>query len=49
MMQLYNFFRSVTSHRLHIALNLKRLSYEYVSVDLPEQSAAIGAKSAPIT
>ena len=28
-MKLYNFFRSDTSHRLRIALNLKGLSYEY--------------------
>lgn len=34
MMQLYNFFRSGTSHRLRIALNLKGLRYEYVAVDL---------------
>ncbi|MFA4970017.1 MAG: maleylacetoacetate isomerase [Sulfuritalea sp.] len=34
MMQLYNFFRSGTSHRLRIALNLKGLSYDYVAVDL---------------
>ncbi|CAI06872.1 maleylacetoacetate isomerase [Aromatoleum aromaticum] len=33
-MQLYNFFRSGTSHRLRIALNLKGLDYEYVAVDL---------------
>jgi len=33
-MKLYNFFRSSTSHRLRIALNLKGLSYEYVPVDL---------------
>ncbi|MEO8120065.1 MAG: maleylacetoacetate isomerase [Rhodoferax sp.] len=33
-MQLHNFFRSGTSHRLRIALNLKGLSYEYVAVDL---------------
>lgn len=34
MMQLYNFFRSGTSHRLRIALNLKGLDYDYVPVDL---------------
>ncbi|QCG94742.1 maleylacetoacetate isomerase [Azospirillum sp. TSA2s] len=34
MMQLYNFFRSGTSHRLRIALNLKGLDIEYVAVDL---------------
>lgn len=33
-MQLYNFFRSGTSHRLRIALNLKRIAYDYVAVDL---------------
>lgn len=33
-MQIHNFFRSGTSHRLRIALNLKGLSYDYVAVDL---------------
>jgi maleylpyruvate isomerase len=33
-MKLYNFFRSGTSHRLRIALNLKGLGYEHVTVDL---------------
>jgi len=33
-MELYNFFRSGTSHRLRIALNLKGLAYDYVAVDL---------------
>jgi maleylpyruvate isomerase len=33
-MQLHNFFRSGTSHRLRIALNLKGLRYDYVAVDL---------------
>ncbi|MFM9425276.1 maleylpyruvate isomerase [Variovorax sp. GrIS 2.14] len=33
-MKLYNFFRSGTSHRLRIALNLKNLTYEQVAVDL---------------
>jgi len=32
--KLYNFFRSGTSHRLRIALNLKGLQTEYVPVDL---------------
>ena len=33
-MKLYNFFRSGTSHRLRIALNLKGVSAEYVAIDL---------------
>jgi maleylpyruvate isomerase len=33
-MKLYNFFRSSTSHRLRIALNLKGLATDYVAVDL---------------
>ena len=33
-MKLYNFFRSGTSHRLRIALNLKGLAYQYGAVDL---------------
>jgi maleylpyruvate isomerase len=33
-MKLYNFFRSGTSHRLRIVLNLKGLSYDYMAVDL---------------
>lgn len=33
-MELYNFFRSGTSHRLRIALRLKGLDVEYVPVDL---------------
>ena len=33
-MQLHGFFRSGTSHRLRIALNLKGLAYEQVAVDL---------------
>ena len=33
-MKLYNFFRSGTSHRLRIALNLKGLPTTYVPVDL---------------
>jgi maleylpyruvate isomerase len=35
-MKLYNFFRSGTSHRLRIALNLKGLDYDYVAVNLPK-------------
>ena len=33
-MKLYTFFRSGTSHRLRIALNLKGLTVEHVAVDL---------------
>ena len=33
-MRLYNYFRSGTSHRTRIALNLKGLSYEYIPVNL---------------
>ena len=33
-MKLYNFFRSGTSHRLRVALNLKGLNPQYVPVDL---------------
>lgn len=33
-MKLYSFWRSGTSHRTRIALNLKGLSYEYVAVHL---------------
>lgn len=33
-MKLYNFFRSGSSHRLRIALNLKGVQTEYVPVDL---------------
>lgn len=33
-MELYNFFRSGTSHRLRIALHLKGLAYTYKAVDL---------------
>ncbi len=36
-MKLYNFFRSGTSHRLRIALNLKGLSADYVAVDLRKE------------
>ncbi|SEA85815.1 maleylacetoacetate isomerase [Variovorax sp. YR216] len=34
-MELFNFFRSGTSHRLRIALNLKGLAYDYRAIDLP--------------
>jgi|SRR5450830_2792 len=37
MLQLHNFFRSGTSHRLRIALNLKGLDYQYVAVSLAGQ------------
>lgn len=33
-MKIYGFFRSGTSHRLRIALNLKNISYDQVAVDL---------------
>jgi len=33
-MKLYSYFRSGTSHRLRIALNLKGLAYDYQAVDL---------------
>jgi maleylpyruvate isomerase len=36
-MKLYDFFRSGTSHRLRIALNLKGLSYEQVAIDLRKE------------
>lgn len=41
-MKLHNFFRSGTSHRLRIALNLKGLPYDYVPVALPAE-AHLGA------
>jgi maleylpyruvate isomerase len=34
MLKLHGFFRSGTSHRLRIALNLKGLAYEQVAIDL---------------
>jgi len=37
-MKLYNFFRSGTSHRLRIALNLKGLKRDYVAVDLRREA-----------
>lgn len=36
-MKVYNFFRSGTSHRLRIALELKGVPYDYVAVDLPHE------------
>ncbi|MDD2926858.1 maleylacetoacetate isomerase [Rhodoferax sp.] len=33
-MKVYNYFRSSTSHRLRIVLNLKGLNWDYVAVDL---------------
>jgi maleylpyruvate isomerase len=36
-MKLYGFFRSGTSHRLRIALNLKGLSYDQVGIDLRKE------------
>ena len=33
-MKLYSFFRSGTSHRLRIALNLKGIATDYVAIDL---------------
>ncbi len=33
-MKLYNFFRSGTSHRLRIALNLKGIKTDYIPIDL---------------
>ena len=36
-MKLYNYFRSGTSHRLRIALNLKGLRSDYVAVDLRKE------------
>ena len=34
MMKLYGYFRSGTSHRTRIAMNLKGLAYEYIAVNL---------------
>lgn len=45
-MKLYGFFRSGTSHRLRIALNLKGLSFDAVAVDLrTEQHSAEAYKA----
>ncbi len=37
-MKLHNFFRSGTSHRLRIALNLKGVDYDYVAIDLRREA-----------
>jgi maleylpyruvate isomerase len=37
-MKLYSFFRSSTSHRLRIALNLKGIAYEIVPIDLRSEA-----------
>jgi maleylpyruvate isomerase len=37
-MKLYNFWRSGTSHRTRIALNLKGLSFDYVAVHLGKEA-----------
>jgi len=36
MMKLYSYFRSGTSHRTRIAMNLKGLDYDYIAVNLAE-------------
>ncbi|MDE4456099.1 maleylacetoacetate isomerase [Psychrobacter sp. DAB_AL62B] len=36
MMELYSYFRSSTSYRTRIAMNLKGLEYDYISVNLAE-------------
>jgi maleylpyruvate isomerase len=43
LMKLYNFFRSSSSHRLRIALNLKGLATDYVAVDLRVEEHLKGA------
>ena len=45
-MKLYGFFRSGTSHRLRIALNLKGLSYDRVAIDLRTEQHLGGAYKA---
>jgi len=45
-MKMYSFFRSGTSHRLRIALNLKGLSYEQVAVDLRREQHTAAAYKA---
>jgi maleylpyruvate isomerase len=34
--KLYNFFLSSASFRVRIALNLKKIKYEYISVNIEE-------------
>ena len=36
MMKLYGYFRSGTSHRTRIAMNLKQFDYESISVNLAQ-------------
>lgn len=36
MMKLYNYFRSSTSYRTRIAMNLKGLDYDYIAVNLAQ-------------
>jgi len=42
-MKLHGFFRSGTSHRLRIALNVKGLDYEQVAVDLRKEEHLLAA------
>lgn len=37
-MKLYNFFRSGTSHRTRIVMNLKGLDYDYVAINLTQEA-----------
>lgn len=43
MMQMHGFFRSGTSHRLRIALNLKGLPYETLPIDLRREAHRVPA------
>lgn len=45
-MKMYSFFRSGTSHRLRIALNLKGLSYQQVAIDLRREQHTAAAYKA---